>query len=259
MDMILDDRGLTPLLAYCSSDHFGVEGLSLLLDRGANIHARTPLGRTCLHLCVDPLNPWACITLFGYFGLSDLDRARSALTYLVRRGADVFACDDGGASVTECAYTRDRRSQVFAVFATSARGDVWDVVLADCGFDVASFREDWPRRARYNDVYTREVFEGLWKGREHLCPYYYDEEQLSTDEESGSEESDSEEYDTEEDDSEESGSEESGSEDSGGEELGIEELGIEEFGSEEVGNYTSDAADDSSDHEAGGGSLSDSS
>ncbi|KAK4198561.1 hypothetical protein QBC40DRAFT_153195, partial [Triangularia verruculosa] len=54
------------------------------------------------------------------------------------------------------------------------RGDLWDLILADCGFDINDFRTDeWKWSPSFDDYfYTREHFKALWKGKEHRCPYY---------------------------------------------------------------------------------------
>ncbi|KAF6807991.1 ankyrin repeat protein [Colletotrichum sojae] len=56
--------------------------------------------------------------------------------------------------------------------------DIWDSVLAHCGYQS---EEEYARTHRRHAVYTkscytRAVFEELWEGMEHLCPYYKDEE-----------------------------------------------------------------------------------
>ncbi|OIW25928.1 hypothetical protein CONLIGDRAFT_717590 [Coniochaeta ligniaria NRRL 30616] len=106
---------------------------------------------------------------------ASLSRFRRAQVYLIRCGADVFALDDSGRNVSEVACK---------AWYNSITEDLWDVVLADCDYDIAQFRHR-PRRARYADYYTRKMFEELWKGQEHLCPYYYDEVTPTTNEEQG--------------------------------------------------------------------------
>ncbi|KAK4209553.1 hypothetical protein QBC37DRAFT_430201 [Rhypophila decipiens] len=161
----------TPLLAFCFSGGWTVEGLSILLNRGANVHARNKFGETCLALCVSRL------IVDTYSAAEKLAETRAVLRSLIRRGADVFALDDSELSVSEEAYYNNDEG-------TSAPGDLWDVVLADCGFDVAWFRMKYGIR-RYGYGYTRQMFEDLWKGQEHLCPYYYDDEEApDTDEDS---------------------------------------------------------------------------
>jgi hypothetical protein len=161
-----------PLILYCSFARLNVEGLALLLDRGADIHARDWTGGTCLHACVHNTDI--------EMSKGGLENARSGLIYLIRRGADVFALEGRGISVSQKAYSRCFPG------ASSANGDLWDSVLADCSFDVEQFPRTYGRRrVAYRHGYTRESFEQLWKGQEHLCPYYYDEETLTSDSETG--------------------------------------------------------------------------
>ncbi|KJR83366.1 uncharacterized protein SPSK_04661 [Sporothrix schenckii 1099-18] len=100
-----------------------------------------------------------------------MQRAQSGLAYLLDLGANPFANDDMGVSVSEAAY-------LDTDYGTSRMGDVWDAVLADFGFGVADFRREHPRVARYCWFYTRRDFEKLWVGQEHLCPYYNDDEEI---------------------------------------------------------------------------------
>lgn len=153
---------LTPLLTHCYGGRFNVEGLSLLIGRGANVSARDVIGRTCLHHCFY-LGGW---DTYG----GEAQRALAGLVYLLSHGADPFAVDDNHMSVSEMAYlgTEDE---------TSRLGDVWDAALADFGLDIADMRRKFPRMAYYRPYYTRRDFEELWLGREHLCPYYYDDEE----------------------------------------------------------------------------------
>jgi len=137
------------------------------------------------------------------------------IIYLIDQGADIFAKDFLGVSVSGMAYAPgiDKRTRKIL---GGARGDVWDFSLAVCGYNITDFREKI-RRPRYGTYYTRKDFEKLWAGHEHLCPYY-DDEDVSSDEEmesfldeEGSDEegSDGEESDGEESDGEESDEEES--------------------------------------------------
>lgn len=177
----------TPLLQFCAARDWTPEGVSVLLDRGANVHARDRFGKTCLALCVGSLaswRPWFLVP--NITSAQRLAEPRDVLLMLIRRGADVLAVDYTGLSVSEIAYL------TVGDEGLSVAGDLWDVVLADCQLDVASFRAACGirRRPRYGKWYTRELFEDLWRGREHLCPYFYDDEEgLSTDGEEFSAES----------------------------------------------------------------------
>jgi len=116
---IIYQRGRTAFLAYCLYGNISVEGLSLLLSRGADVHSRTARGETCLHLVIN-----------ARLDVELPDDIRDALSSLVQAGTDVLAIDSEGRSVSEIAYKKE--SLCF--------GDVWDMVLADNGYDVASFR-----------------------------------------------------------------------------------------------------------------------
>jgi hypothetical protein len=209
---------LTPLLAYCqyknrAQPRYSVEGFSILLGRGSNVRAQDARGRTCLHLCLDNIenipilkgrNPKAYLEV--------LEQIRQALVYLIQHGADVDAVDDIGRSVSELAYDRSYRetrwdssrqpvsSWLSLGPGSGVRGDLWDVILTDCGYKIIDFRtKKWRWQPSFNEVYTKDVFIALWEGKEHLCPYY--DEALSY----GIDCSPDESWDTEED--ERSGSE----------------------------------------------------
>ncbi|KAK3695846.1 hypothetical protein B0T22DRAFT_438783 [Podospora appendiculata] len=85
---------------------------------------------------------------------------------LVRNGVDIDARDHNGSSPSDIAYANVKRM--------SYAGDLWDSVLATCGYDVKQFRAAHPRKAHYIEGYKRGHFEHLWDGIEHLCPYYGD-------------------------------------------------------------------------------------
>jgi len=52
--------------------------------------------------------------------------------------------------------------------------DFWDTIFDRAGYDILDCRNGHPRRARYGDGYTRQIFEELWQGREEYCPYWDD-------------------------------------------------------------------------------------
>jgi len=161
---------MTPFLssALCdnSSDSRGVQSevilktLALSLDKGgACINDTDPRGLAFLHL------------FFGRFNLGPSDQDwKDALIYLVLRGADVYAKDERGTSVSHIAYSRLCREWE----PQSYRGDLWDAVLDACGHDVREFRKGYPRTALYTADYSRRDFEALWEGREERCPYWDD-------------------------------------------------------------------------------------
>ena len=169
---------LSLLLALCSSNRWSPESLAVLLRRKADVMDRDDLGRTCLHLCLSkewdlpyhgfPLNPSYPhpIHIFS-----------AGIILLIEHGADVHAKDGDGHSVSAYAYAKRTGLKILEELGC-VWGDVWDFALAICGYDISEFRRQHgvARRARYNARYTRQVFEGLWAGYEHLCPYYTDED-----------------------------------------------------------------------------------
>lgn len=131
----------------------------LLLDRGADIHTRDPEGRTCLHIALMRAEPYR------------LEQGIRTTTLLIQRGADVFATDNYGRSVTDIAYECDHNPWwSYGGF----RGDLWDAALSQCNYG-KFIRRPEDRSRHYTQRYTRQHFERLWKGREHLCPYFYDD------------------------------------------------------------------------------------
>ncbi|MBE3044004.1 ankyrin repeat domain-containing protein [Candidatus Bathyarchaeota archaeon] len=157
--------GENPFLLICKGGRYSVEKFEIVLQRGASVHDRDSDGNTCLHLCV-----W----LDDQLDHSEVIGARDGQIYLIQRGADPFAENLYGDSVSQEAY--DKLSSVHApLHIQRLSEDVWDCVLANCGYDIDDFRTR-PRRAVYTKHYTRAHFEQLWEGCEHLCPYYEDEE-----------------------------------------------------------------------------------
>lgn len=170
---------MTPLAGVCKSwGLFSREVLTVLLQRNANVRERDIRGETCLHHCFSRrgwFNGW--IT----FGKSEcLQRILGGVILLIEHGADVYAENDTGKSVSDLAYARHtydgHEKKVGCV-----RGDVWDFALAMCGYSILDFRQGRIRDARYGASYTRQDFKKLWAGQEHLCPYYDAEESCHPD------------------------------------------------------------------------------
>lgn len=159
----LDSNGLTPFLSACRSVTRGQAHskrvFSFLLDRGADISDLDPTGQSCLHLC-----------LKAKVSLRNIKEEREGLIYLIERGANVWARDRAGRSVSHVVYSTsyvdDRRG--------SFRRDLWDLVLTASGYNVLEVRGNIRRVGWYPETkggYSRADFRQLWKGREHLCPY----------------------------------------------------------------------------------------
>ncbi|KAI1148321.1 ankyrin repeat-containing domain protein [Nemania diffusa] len=138
------------------------EWVEFFLNRGCRTDDRISIG-TCLHM----------------FFRSRIHRPselgwQKALIRLVHCGADVYAVDDWGKSVSEMAYAKLVCHELNNYDLGSYRGDLWDSVLHACNYSIAEFRAICPRVARYTHDYTREDFEKLWEDRESSCPYWDD-------------------------------------------------------------------------------------
>lgn len=115
------------MLLY-SSQGFG-QGLNprcikILLDRGASVMARNNWGETCLHLALRSIR------------IPESSLEKDSVLLLVKAGADVYATDYHGISVSDVANTSDsvdRRKDL-----GTYRRDLWDEVLTECGFDPAA-------------------------------------------------------------------------------------------------------------------------
>ncbi|KAI1360090.1 ankyrin [Xylaria arbuscula] len=151
------DGELTPLLILCASHPSDVilEKLSLLSELGADIHARDLEGRSCLHICLPKVS-------------RTVESSREIIKFLIKNGADIHARDKFGQTAYEWAYKHfDHRYG-------SRAGDIWDVVIRECGYDICQFRWNCQRRPYYTRWYQRRNFEKLWEGRESQCPYWDD-------------------------------------------------------------------------------------
>ncbi|RSL88876.1 hypothetical protein CDV31_015971 [Fusarium ambrosium] len=145
-----------------------LEKLSTLLNHDYSVNTRWADGTNCLS------QTFLSFEDRGYFEKQAFVQARKTiLTYLVNNRADVNSTDNKGRCVSDFAYNR--------VFCTPCSesfvpymGDLWDSVLDECGYDILQFRKCCPRKAKYKGNYTRQVFEQLWEGREHRCPYWND-------------------------------------------------------------------------------------
>lgn len=158
----LDERdmdGRTPLMAALRSG-FTEEDLpaatKLFIEKGADIHARDVLGRTCLHVAVMGVGP-----------VSQMKWLLHAAIILIQHDADIFAKDFSGRSIFDDAYECDHISpQPMG----SARGDLWDTALLRCGLGEHIYPPA-ERKYHFTTWYTESMFETLWKGYKNLCPY----------------------------------------------------------------------------------------
>jgi hypothetical protein len=178
--------GSTLLLEAAGRRSFSKEVLSLLLQKGADIRARTMDGSTCLHLCLKHLIGDSAIQPGFGKGMEE----QQILMHLIEQGADIRARDNRGRTVSDVAYasrTIDWWPPAFPEGMAGSKtlmgcvrvdssyvGDLWDSVLAAHGHDLDEFRRGRPRRPGFGGAYTRREFELLWAGREETCPYWDD-------------------------------------------------------------------------------------
>ncbi|KAF5568810.1 hypothetical protein FPHYL_2617 [Fusarium phyllophilum] len=116
--------------------------------------------------------------LHGFFlnkrkSFSRVTERRDLLTHLISRGADPCTADIIGETPSYLAY--GSMCKPCSMSQSSLMGDLWDTVLDICGYDIPTFRRNYPRKASYKNGYSREIFEELWRGREERCPYWNDE------------------------------------------------------------------------------------
>ena len=122
----------------------------ILLDRGASVTARNNYGETCLHLALE----WIRFPV----NTSEKD----SLLLLVKAGADVYATDYSGKSVSDVANIstfsdRKRNRSIYRI-------DLWDEVLTECGYDPAAVHEQDQELEEVSDN-EEEVFDS--------CRYHY--------------------------------------------------------------------------------------
>ncbi|KAF3768153.1 hypothetical protein M406DRAFT_70247 [Cryphonectria parasitica EP155] len=169
--MARDVRGEsnTALLQCCRDMGYGDHRrtISFLLRRGADIHAVDIDGRSCLHVAIR-----------GGRGPCCLEEEFAILVLLIKSGADVQQVDHCGGSISETAYSKKSFGISENNDAGSYRGDLWDSVLATCGYQVSDFRRQHPRVARYTVNYPRSMFLKLWEGQQDLCPYWEEDEAI---------------------------------------------------------------------------------
>jgi hypothetical protein len=131
---------------------------AMLLDKGADIHARDITGRTCLHIA-------ACKAGYRYKG--DIRDNARAILLLIERGADISTLDYNGRSIFDDAYECDHGDPVPL---GSYRGDLWDHVLIRSGHG-ERIRPPEERIYHYTERYIEYNFRLLWEGWEYLFPY----------------------------------------------------------------------------------------
>ncbi|KAH7316882.1 hypothetical protein B0I35DRAFT_434180 [Stachybotrys elegans] len=165
-------RGNSLLHIACGNYAIGVTQQTILdlLAFGIDINEVGARGERCL---------FTAISSFGMLrgpesdGSHHVIREQQVLVTLLHNGAnprDEFQ----GLSMSEYAYHPHLCNRRYEDGAFgSYLGDLWDSALSICDYEISEFRRNFPRRAHYTAKYAREDFELLWKGREKLCPYWY--------------------------------------------------------------------------------------
>jgi hypothetical protein len=192
----------------------------MFLAKGPDLSARDYDGETCLHKLLQSSN---CM-------ISDFE----ILVSLIRAGADVFALNFKGKSVSNIAYFRYLRKNVT---------HMWEAALTVCGYDIARVnggvlagvksneRQTIADYKRLQDMVIAAVTNGLG---EDYCPTWSNwiKAAFLTSGDVGEERDDDEEDDDEEDDDEEDDDEENDGEEDG-DEKGDDEKGDDEFEDED--------------------------
>ena len=156
--------GHITLLLLCGSSQWSKESFDLLFQYGATVDSRDELGRTCLHHCLSSTWMWARL-----FSPDDwIDIKRDGIIYLIERGADMFAVDASGESVSGIACLGN------SIELGNVKEHVWDCVLAHFGHPLLEPSRGHARVVDCGDSYRKLDFERLWKGKEDLCPYYHE-------------------------------------------------------------------------------------
>lgn len=157
--IVLDE---SPLVYSLNSGRCGLGGIKLLLQRGASVHDRDRFGNTCLHRYLERPGNGICD--------ADASTVKDAFTYLIQQGADVLAQNHNGVSVSDVAYTTECTD---TTLLTKFREELWDCVLANCGYDLAEFRRCRGRRFYNHPLeFMKGCVVNVWAGCDHLRPDY---------------------------------------------------------------------------------------
>ena len=164
---------LDPTVGVFDSER-NIRKFDFLLSKGCSIYDINDWGSTCLHVFFRSIVPPPSAQSW-----------RDTLIYLIQRGADVYARDFSGNSISDIAYSV--RCLSMELKTGSYPGDLWDAVLVLSGLDIHDLRKRDPRRKKYGENYSRQDFELLWKDHEHECPYWDDMDWPKADDSGGCE------------------------------------------------------------------------
>ena len=138
-----DRWGMSPLGQVCIGGFWGADSIATLLQRNADVTERDLVGRTCLHLCLS--SPWQG-GWYNFGPSSWIQQYSMGIVLLLKHGADIYAEDYYGRSVSDTAYSQSEER----VGLGRVKGDVWDFVLASSGYSISPFRQGHGRRACYD-------------------------------------------------------------------------------------------------------------
>jgi hypothetical protein len=122
---------------------------------------------------------WSCLHYFfrrayGYLSGTVEDVVwKKVLVYALKAGASPYAADSKLQSVSDAAYVSRRSVSKMSRSQANFLGDLWDSVLAFCGYDISGFQDGFPGRNFGWTSYSRTVFESLWEDQQLLCPELY--------------------------------------------------------------------------------------
>lgn len=94
------------------------------------------------------------------------------ISLLLENGADPYARDNEGVSVSELVYD-NKYTWPGKEKGGSMLEDIWDRALHDSGHDIALFRQNYPRQVNYTSYYTAKEFRDLWYDREDGVCFQY--------------------------------------------------------------------------------------
>ncbi|KAJ9614645.1 hypothetical protein H2200_002782 [Cladophialophora chaetospira] len=168
-----DSGGDTLLLRFIHRYIYNPRALQFLLDLGADVHARTLGGNTCLHLCLRK----ACRYLSD-LRYDDLLLLPS-LFMLIRAGADVSAVNWSGESVSYTALaTFKNEDDPETSDVGSFLMDAWLTVLKKCGYQPLEIMCDvaLSHKVRFTAKYRQEHYEAMQKWEPWMSAYVSDRE-----------------------------------------------------------------------------------
>jgi hypothetical protein len=133
-------QGETVLLQFLSAGYgLNISIFEMFLAKGPDLSARDYYGNTCLHKLLQSAN----CTINNF----------KILVSLIRAGADVFAVNFDGKSVSGTTYFSDNRYWKMKY--------MWEAALTVCGYDIAQFNGDVRANIKSNKRQTNADYKRL--------------------------------------------------------------------------------------------------